>query len=87
MNGFLIEQLGMDQEFRLGQSIRDLYINKLGFLPVNYNRTKVMVVHAVFTGIFTVKQLFFLTTLFFDLPNFHDQAHPHLFLITTFWNH
>lgn len=44
MDDFLIEQLGMDQEFRLGQYIRDLYINKLGFLPVNYNRTKVMVV-------------------------------------------
>lgn len=38
-----LSKLGMDQEFRLGQSIRDLYVNKLGFLPVNYNRTKVFV--------------------------------------------
>lgn len=38
-----LSKLGMDQEFQLGQSIRNLYINKLGFLPVNYNRTKVFV--------------------------------------------
>lgn len=38
-----LSKLGMDQEFQLGQYIRDLYINKLGFLPVNYNRTKVFV--------------------------------------------
>nr|XP_022303478.1 lysosomal acid phosphatase-like [Crassostrea virginica] len=38
-----LSKLGMDQEYRLGQSIQNLYIKKLGFLPVKYNRTKVFV--------------------------------------------
>lgn len=38
-----LTKLGMDQEYRLGQSVRDLYIKKFGFLSTNYNRSKVFV--------------------------------------------
>ncbi|XP_061179876.1 prostatic acid phosphatase-like isoform X2 [Saccostrea echinata] len=38
-----LTKLGMDQEYRLGQSVRDLYIKKLDFLSTYYNRSKVLV--------------------------------------------
>ncbi|XP_048756065.2 prostatic acid phosphatase-like isoform X2 [Ostrea edulis] len=36
-----LTKLGMAQEYKLGQSMRNLYVGKLNFLSPNYNRSKV----------------------------------------------